>query len=111
MILAGIEKNEINPATIRQFLTTGGIESTPEVTKASVHTTEAENIEPEATIVEKSEEANAEPALVETSTNALKLRFSMKNSKDELLEAAASLDIPTKKSMTKAKILELINKN
>tara|TARA_Y100001972_G_C7525652_1_gene265016 strand:+ start:259 stop:654 length:396 start_codon:yes stop_codon:yes gene_type:complete len=119
MLAAGIKGNDINNDSLRDFVKSNGniAESKevivdiaePEVVTSNTQTTKLEETVEENTVITKKKKTKKKAKKV--SQPALKMRFSMKNTKNELLTAAKKLGIDTKSSMNKQTILNLINTN
>ena len=129
-IMAGISPSELNSTTIKAFLEaernnldicTADINSIlekednpvvpdPEVVNVTTTTNENSTIIVEDDVINETNDTNVDE---ENNNNSvlpagLQIKFSMKNTKTQLLKAAKNLGLEVKSNMTKANVLNLI---
>ena len=116
MLLAGIKGEDITTTSLREFIQNNGkiIPKPPETKIIEENPVAIEQEKPKTTKKKDSnvgvvEKKKKKKKAQKKNPSALKMRFSMKNTKAELLEAANGMGITTKSSMNKQVILSLIN--
>jgi len=124
-LMSGIPSNKLNNETIRAFLNReksnlninddeiAEFSDTQTPVVEAIASTITTNTTEDSDLISAFEEIVQinEPEVENSAPIALKVRFSLKNTKKELLAAANNLGLEFKNSFSKSKLLELINNN
>jgi len=124
-LMSGIPSNKLNNETIRAFLNReksnlninddeiAEFSDTQTPVVEAMASTITTNTTEDSDLISAFEEIVQinEPEVENSAPIALKVRFSLKNTKKELLAAANNLGLEFKNSFSKSKLLELINNN